>query len=233
MAIQIENIYKNILSDPRVRAAVDSIARHFPRAPFVAIVAGTGAASEPATFIIFPLLGLVPGAAAAGSLAGLVKSALKGKPIAPGDISGIFQLLGAAVSGGLPPLVVGMMVDGVVRSVRATKGSKQAKELVEGRERRGVKDVGAEEKSVNDGAGGEELVALNGASAVVVPLITATVEGSDLAGEVHNPYQEGIPSIEADTILEITEKESETHDSNWVVAKTFSPEEPHGFRPKL
>ncbi|KAG8719692.1 hypothetical protein FRC09_010778, partial [Ceratobasidium sp. 395] len=157
MAIQIENIYKNILNDPRVRAAVDSIARHFPRAPFVAIVVG--------------------------SLAGLVKSALKGKPIAPGDISGIFQLLGAAVSGGLPPLVVGTMVDGVVRSVRATKGSKQAKELGEGRERKDVEVVRTEGKSVNDGAGGEELVALNGASAVVVPLITATVEGSDLAGE--------------------------------------------------
>ncbi|KAG8796076.1 hypothetical protein FRC12_005346 [Ceratobasidium sp. 428] len=253
MTIQIENIYKNILNDPRksidlniepvfplkriisisgVRAAVDSIARHFPRAPFVAIVIGTGAASEPATFILFPLLGLVPGAAAAGSLAGLVKSALKGRPIAPGDISGILQLLGAAVSGGLPPLIVGAMVDGVVQSVRATKGSKQAKELGEGGEKKGAEDVGTEGKSVNDGAGGEELVALNGASAVIVPVITA-VEGNDLAEETHTPYREGVPSIEADTVLGITEKESETLHSNWVVTKTFSPGEPRGFRPKL
>ncbi|KAG8743843.1 hypothetical protein FRC10_011310 [Ceratobasidium sp. 414] len=224
---KIDSIYKTILNDAGVRAVVDKITRHFPSAPFVAIVVGTGAASEPATFVLFPLLELIPGVAVAGSLASLVKSAVNGKPVPPGIVFTLLKSVGAAGLG-VPPLVVGTMMGGTVRAVKLLQGkaggggvsSKQAA-------------VGAEGRSVGDDAGVRE----GESSGLVAEGAQTGIEGDELGQANDSLPSERVPNVVEDLVSRVSDGVAgagEVLDSTWTVAKTVAFEKYlHRPKPKL
>ncbi|KAG8708708.1 hypothetical protein FRC08_018758 [Ceratobasidium sp. 394] len=198
MASKIDNIYKSIVNDARVRAAVDKITRHFPKAPFTAIVIGTGSASEHATFVLIPLLNLVPGAAAAGSLVSLVKSAVSGKPVPPGSIFTLLQAL-IATGLGVPPLVVGTMVDGTVRIVKELQGDPGAEKGV-GEQ----KVVEGEAGSAGDGAETDD-----GESGELIAERADTAIGDKL-DKANDTPQEHAPSVVGSLVSGVSEGVAKT-----------------------
>ncbi|KAG9089923.1 hypothetical protein FRC07_012225 [Ceratobasidium sp. 392] len=232
MAAQIESIYKSILRDPRVRAATDAIARHFPSAPFLAIVVGTGATSGPVSFILIPLLQLIPGVAAAGSLAELVKAAISGKPIAPGSI---FTLLQSVLAAGLgvPSIVLGTAINGVVKAVKVV--DREVKLKSNEREKLSEQKVATEQGEGEGGntktdAGGTDRATTTGAK---VFESGSVVGGDEQAGKVCTPIQDRVPSIKENETLELFETDSEAPGTTWTATKTFVLEKYHGVKPKL
>ncbi|KAG8707580.1 hypothetical protein FRC08_000417, partial [Ceratobasidium sp. 394] len=215
-----DGIYKKIVNDARVRAAVDKITRHFPSAPFMAIVAGTGSTSEHATFVLIPLLNLIPGAAAAGSLASLIKVAVSGKPVPPGSIFMLLQAL-IATGFGVPSLVVGTMVDGTVRIVKELQGDLDAeRKLAEG-----------EGEGVGDGAEVYE----GGSNELIAERADTGIKGDGLDKANDTPLPEHAPSVVGSLVPGVSEgvaKTGEVLDSTWTVAKTVLFWK-HPVRPKL
>ncbi|KAG9089880.1 hypothetical protein FRC06_001317 [Ceratobasidium sp. 370] len=228
MTSQIESIYKTILNDTRVRAVVDKITHHFPNAPFIAIVTGTGAASEAATFILIPLLNLVPGVSAAGSLAGLVRSAVSGKPVPPGSISTLLQSVVAAGLG-VPTLVVGTVMNGTVRAVKVLR-----EKANEGKGSSELNTIGGEGRSV-----GDETEVCGGESSEPVaegadPTRPADIKG-DEPGKASDTPPESAPSAVGYLVSGVSKgvaKAGEVLDTTWTVAKTVLFVKHHS-RPKL